>query len=285
VSVNDFIHVIEDETHDYNTTQYVITAINTDTGMITYTFDLVISSHTESTVNGKSDISGLQTAISNAKFTGELNGNLNVSGDSTTGSLVVSEDTVIKGSAVVGTIIDKDALFSVYGDVNATGDLSAKNMTLGNDMLVKGDSTFSHNARVNGNLTVDRYIYGHTATFDADTSYQGNLTVGSSTNNNKKVYMYSSTTFDNNLTINKNLTVLGTLNANLNLSYTYTAPSASTSPNWCRIMTINMTSNRFTPLKFSILGSRPASGWPPYFDEDYYIQFRRVSNPTDLSDT
>jgi hypothetical protein len=214
-----------------------------------------------------------------------LNENLDVSGDSTTKSLVVSNDTVIKGPAVVGTIIDKDALFSVYGDVIATGDLSGKNMTLGNNMLVKGDSTFSHDARVNGNLTVDGYIYGHAATFDADTSYQGSLTVGSTTNNSKQVNVYSPTTIDNNVTINKNLTVLGTLNANINISYTYTARSASTSPNWCRIMTINMISSRFSPLKFNILGSRPASGWGTWFDGDYYFQPIRDTLVDDLSNT
>jgi hypothetical protein len=58
------------------------------------------------------------------------------------------------------------------------------------------------------------------------------------------------------------LTIQGNLNArinasNVNMSYTYTAPSSSTSPNWCRIMTINMISSRFSPLKLNIIGSRP----------------------------
>jgi hypothetical protein len=65
VSINDFIHVIDDETHYNSTTQYVITSINSDTGMITYIFDLVVNSHTVSSVNlktgevviGMSDIS------------------------------------------------------------------------------------------------------------------------------------------------------------------------------------------------------------------------------------
>jgi hypothetical protein len=74
--VNQFIHVIDDETHFNSTTQYVITAINSDTGMITYTFDLVVNSHTVSSVNlktgevviGMSDISGLNSAINNANL-------------------------------------------------------------------------------------------------------------------------------------------------------------------------------------------------------------------------
>jgi hypothetical protein len=53
--------------------------------MNTYTFDLVLNDHVVSAVNGKTgdvnlvinDISGLQTAISNTKFDGNLNGNLN----------------------------------------------------------------------------------------------------------------------------------------------------------------------------------------------------------------
>jgi hypothetical protein len=67
--------------------------------------------------------------------------------------------------------------------------------------------------------------------------------------------------------------------------YTYNAPAPTTAPNWCRIMTITMSANRFTPLKSNILGSRPASGWPTYFDEDYYIQFRRDTTTAELSDT
>jgi hypothetical protein len=68
-------------------------------------------------------------------------------------------------------------------------------------------------------------------------------------------------------------------------SYTYNAPAPTAAPNWCRIMTITMSANRFTPLEFNILGSRPALGWPTYFDDNYYIQFRRDTTTAELGDT
>jgi hypothetical protein len=49
-------------------------------------------------------------------------------------------------------------------------------------------------------------------------------------------------------------------------------------------MTITL-GNKFIPFKFNILGSRPASGWGTWFDEDYYIQFRRDTTTDDLSNT
>jgi phage baseplate assembly protein gpV len=51
ITINDFIHILDDADHDDNITQYVITAIDED-GTITYTFDHVIDSNTVSSVNG-----------------------------------------------------------------------------------------------------------------------------------------------------------------------------------------------------------------------------------------
>jgi hypothetical protein len=55
ISVNHFIHIIEDETLNYKATQYVVTLISLDNGIITCTFDLVLNCHAISGVNEKSN--------------------------------------------------------------------------------------------------------------------------------------------------------------------------------------------------------------------------------------
>jgi hypothetical protein len=84
----------------------------------------------------------------------------------------------------------------------------------------------------------------------------------------------------------------GTINParlpSLNSSYTYSANAPQDfNPSWTRIMTIDKTTGgRFTPLKFNILGSRGiASSWPPNFDEDYYLRYRRDTTTEDLANT
>jgi hypothetical protein len=70
--------------------------------------------------------------------------------------------------------------------------------------------------------------------------------------------------------------------------YTYSANAPQDfNPSWTRIMTIDKTTGgRFTPLRFNILGSRGnVSGWPPNFDEDYYLRYRRDTTTDDLSNT
>jgi hypothetical protein len=74
----------------------------------------------------------------------------------------------------------------------------------------------------------------------------------------------------------------------LNSLYSYSANAPHDFiPSWTRIFTIDKTTGgRFTPLKFNILGSRGiASGWPPNFDEDYYLRYRRDTTTEDLSNT
>jgi hypothetical protein len=86
--------------------------------MINYTFDLVVNSHTVLSVNlktgevvmGMSDILRLSTAIDNAKFDGNLTGNLTVSGTSTFGGNVNITGT---NTAITNGQVSND--LAVYG--------------------------------------------------------------------------------------------------------------------------------------------------------------------------
>jgi hypothetical protein len=119
VSVNYFIHVVEDETHANKTTQYVV-SVTVLIGDITYLFDLVLDSHAVSSVNAKtghvvigiSDIAGLQTEIDNSHFNGNLVGDLTVSG-------VPS----LSGSTNIG------------GDLNTGDNITAHKLRLGGGLI------------------------------------------------------------------------------------------------------------------------------------------------------
>jgi phage FluMu protein gp41 len=110
VSVNDFIHVVEDETHESKTTQYIVSGISL-VGDITYVFDLVLDNHAVSSVNAKtgdvvigiSDIAGLQSEIDNAKFNGNLASDLNI-GDSNTNYKLKLNAGVIECSSSVANM-------------------------------------------------------------------------------------------------------------------------------------------------------------------------------------
>jgi hypothetical protein len=236
--------------------------------MINYTFDLVVNSHTVSSVNlktgevviGMSDISGLNTAINNAKFDGNLTGNLTVSGTSSfAGNVSMNgNNTIIRNGQV-----DND--LTVYGLLKA------------NEIQSVGSATVGTAGKGNG-LIVNGIIQINNDGYDASLVVNGGL-------QGLKLYTIGGIDVGGGSIVRGDLTVQGNLSAsNVNMLYTYAAPSASTSPNWCRIMTITL-SNKFIPFKFNILGSRPTSGWGTWFDEDYYIQFRRDTTTDDLSNT
>jgi hypothetical protein len=148
---------------------------------------------------------------------------------------------------------------------------------------------------VSGNLTVEGV-----SRLSGDTWFAGDLTFGSGSVSGKQVQIYNDTQISNNLTVYRDLQVSGNITGKIDASsitsgilphakmpnlFMYGVPSAASIPNWCRIMTVNLITNRFIPFKFNILGSRNASGWGTWFDEDYYIQFRRDTTTADLSDT
>jgi hypothetical protein len=243
--------------------------------MINYTFDLVVNSHTVSNVNlktgevviGMSDISGLNTAINNAKFDGNLTGNLTVSGTSSFAGNVnmTGNNTIIRNGQV-----DND--LTVYGLLKA------------NEIQSVGSAIVGTAGKGNG-LTVNGIIQINNDGNDASLVVNGGL-------QGLKLYTLGGIDVGGGSIVRGDLTVQGNLNANinasnLNISYNYYANSPpDANPSWCRIMTINKAVNRFTPIKFNILGSRGnASGWPIVFDEDYFIRFRRDTTTDDLSNT
>jgi hypothetical protein len=76
ISVSHFIHIIEDETLNYKATQYVVTLISLENGMITYTFGFILNCHAILSVNEESSefnlginvIPRLQKVMHYAKF-------------------------------------------------------------------------------------------------------------------------------------------------------------------------------------------------------------------------
>jgi hypothetical protein len=163
----------------------------------------------------------------------------------------------------------------------ADNDLTVYGLLKANELQSVGSATVGTAGKGNG-LIVNGIIQINNDGYDASLVVNGGL-------QGLKLYTIGGIDVGGGSIVRGDLTVQGNLNAdinasNVNISYTYTAPSSSTSPNWCRIMTIGITS-RFSPFKFSIIGSRPASGWRTWFDEEYYIQPRRDTTTAALNDT
>jgi predicted acyltransferase (DUF342 family) len=167
--------------------------------------------------------------------------------------------------------------------------VSDKNITVIKSYISNGSRTemkellayISDLNNITGKLNVSQRTTTQSLTVSSDASISGSLTVGSGPINGLQI---NGTLIVVNDAVNYN--IIGKIDASSLTSgiidsarlpplqvtlYTYNAPAPTAAPNWCRIMTLTMSANRFTPLKFNILGSCPASGWPTYFDEDYYI--------------
>jgi hypothetical protein len=160
-------------------------------------------------------------------------------------------------------------LNNITGDLKVTGRTTTQALTVGVEAIIGGVIALGTYEDPSSAVL----IYSPLVTMN-DASLGGNLTVNGNVSGKIDASNITSGTIDS-----------ARLPSSQVNSFTYGIPAGSSSPNWCRIMTINITSGRFSPFKFSVLGSRPASGWPPYFDEDYYIQFRRDTTTADLSDT
>jgi hypothetical protein len=169
VSVNDFIHVTNDENHDSNTTQYIIYQI-IDDGTIQYLFDIILDSHAVTSVNSKvgdivleiADISGLQQEIDDAHFDGNLAGNLVVGGEAAIQGNFYSNATAQMKAVLVTENLVASKNIAGIGDVAISGAL-----TVGGNLTGSSDASISKNFSVGG-----------TTTLNNATTVQGNLTVG-----------------------------------------------------------------------------------------------------------
>jgi cytoskeletal protein CcmA (bactofilin family) len=205
------------------------------------------------------------------------NGNLTISGDGiiandlTIGTTGAGNMLTIKGSLTVFDTIDFQSDLVVKKQLTVMGDTEILgNLVVGKEIAALGKIEASLDIQANGAIIAD-------GGFQGDSAYiKNDLSVGGRIYGQMVASGITSGTID------------PARLPSLNSSYTYSANSPQDfNPSWTRIMTIDKTTGgRFTPLKFNILGSRGvASGWPPNFDEDYYLRYRRDTTTEDLANT
>jgi hypothetical protein len=207
----------------------------------------------------------------------------------------------------------------LQGDFYTNASAQMKSLLVNQNAAVSENLTVIKDTNVSVNLNVSKKTTTQTLAVSADAVISGSLSAGSGPANGLQVngvlMAMSDAMVSDNLTVYKNLQVMGNISGNVNVTnidatditnvtinsarlpppydlqyyaadyYVALSPNgvSDTTPTWTRIATITKNTNEYVPIKFNIIGgmgSGSTLGWGASFDEDYYIRYSNATLTT-----